>query len=1696
MPNRDPDPATVARADALCDVGRFGAARAALATCSAPPSAWSDPSALVVAARVESHSGSHARARRLGLRAYRLDPTFERAAFVAGLTCVESRGPLAAWLWWRRRPAPHGPYGWWLQAALTTDLRRFDLADAALAAARALDDDPFLLVLRARRLLADDRAEEALAAARDAHAAAPRSATVVLTLAELLHTQLGADAAIELIAPIEPELESPWLCSLLASLWCEVGEGAAALRVSERAAALVVDPGESELRRLAALEADCRRALGDSAGAARAARRAGDPFHDHLAARLDGGEGGPRVSLPVPFRRQHQLACVPACLEMIGAFHELPVDRTEVAEAICYAGTSPHAGRRWALEHGFACREFTVTWAATVALIDRGLPFRLDTVHATSAHARVVCGYDAALRLLLLRDPNANGVVEAIADTLFEHQAPYGPRGMALVPVARAAELAALPLPDAELFDQLDTAARALAAGDREAAGAAVAALRDHAPHHEVTASARGALADFDANVPEVAAVIDERLARFPDNVTFVLQRTSALSSLGEDARHLSELECLATEPGAHPALAEALVLTWSHDHRRRDDARRLARRVGATLGATPSLAAALGEIAWAGGDRRMAMDAYEIAVALDGTQDGFVARYFEIAASLGDTASALDRLRQRAARYLRSSGSPTMRLAATLDRSNAIGEALDWLRRAREARPTDASLACFEAELVARCGRPDDARELLAAARAFVPATMWAQCASFVSELRGDPVGALEHAREAALGAPAHVDAQARVAALVAAHHGEDRARAWLAEACARLPHNAKLRRQLSSYGGGLDPHQATRDLEALLALSSGDAWAWRELALRRAEVGDLAGAREALGAATAISPAHVSTHLVAARLAELAGDPREARARRLEALRAWPDCETAIVALVEGAPSRGQARSVVDLVEALVLERGQGEEGILAWFSSARALLEPEALDRRLAALGEARPDSWAPISCRVELALAREDAAAAVELAARGTAAFPHVPACWRYAAEAARLAGDAEGALRAARHALSLDPGRARSVAFVASLERDAGRLEVALEVVRQGLRQCPRDSELLLDEAALLRDAGQPEAASLVLERALDLAPASDALWSEFVAWHGDRALERARALVEAQPWSPRLALRLAALEATRSCRAALTIVERALEREPSLVEGHDLRAQLLVDLGDHDAAEAACAPAVFGSAPPMELRGRATAIAWHRGDHDAARERLRALVRACPSFLWGRSLLVAWDLAAQDPRQARREARGLVRVWPRVSRSHEATGAALAALGRTRRARAAYARALALDPGNERALEGACGLDLDHGDPQAARATVSRHAARVRPLVRRLLLLRIAVAERLRPLAKAEALAVLADPGCQGDDVSFVVGQLLLLDTPTAVDALEQSLGIADNPGPLGVARGPIAAEWARAVVSSGSVPATTALDHLFEASDSAGRLALAASCEALGKHNATGPVVRLVWRYWGAARSDPDAWSAVSFALTHAGAFGWAALWHLGWRERALAGYAVEHVSLTFLLLGMPDRAAEVCRLALAASRAADRLAYEPTLALHASFLGDTTAARAHLAAAQPESGTGRDLLWQLADTITRASEAPRASRATLVASAFERLDFAFGTPLSGAAPFGGGTRRRGGRVLARIGGPRVWARGYAATALFWGWCALVGWIMLRVFAGHTVSAVVFSLAVLWRNRRVFHVPFARGTL
>jgi tetratricopeptide (TPR) repeat protein len=1498
-----PPPAVLAEVLQLYEAGAYLRAWD-LARSHGPLPAWRGAEAEVLAGRLALALGAGRRGSAIHLRAARRHPVHPEAQYYAARAQLVSRGPVAAWQRLRRHAdlpgaSPEVNADWLaLRASVAARFRDFDEAGTWLERAEALAPDrSWIAVERSLLLEMQDRFEEALAAALRPHSA-DRPYRPSLSMAARLLQRLGrAREALELLQDAAPRMESGSLWLALADLQLELKQPAAALTSLQRMQDTSPLAELDLLRGLAARRSDACYALGDVSGAREHALGAGPGFFEELARRLADLPPERRIHLEVPFVQQHHLTCAPASLAAVAAFFQRPIDHVALAREIAYDGTPGWRELGWAAAAGWRTIEFTVDVAAAEVLLGRGLPFLLTTVAATSAHEQVVSGLDARRGTLLIRDPSHPMVGEARAEPLLADQAPWGPRGLVLVPPDHAAMLDGIELPETEAWARLHALDRALEGHDREAAGRLLAELRATAPESAPCRLGAQRLARYDRDSSGLLAELDALLARFPGSASLLLQRVWCLFELG---RRDEAIAVLRESQRLHPALAARLADELSLDARNDPECRALLRRV---LRATPEDAGAihsLAELRWNGGRRDEACELYRFAACLREHSEPFARPYFAALRHVQRSEEGIALLEARERRLGARSSGPARTLFWALDGVDRTPEAFEVLQTALVRHPQDGELLLFAAEALGCRGRFAEAAARLEQARGRCPAGLLARTSARLARWRGDLPAALAGWRTATEADPLDLPAHWEVVAILRLVAGAAEAREHLRALAERFPHHHEIQQAWLAELREVDPALAAASLCAWLERTPADAWAWRELALARCDEGQPAEALEALEWAARIDPRSPSYHFVRGHVLTLSGRREDAFQAYAEAIRLDAGHRHAVRGLLEAASGPDERRAALDELRQEILRQGAAGETLFPWRAEARGILTPDELTSDLADMLARRPDLWPAWVAGASDLTERgrlEEAQGVVSEACRR---FPLLPVVWVERARVARLTGDQEGERSALEQALALDPAWPAATRLLCEVHERAGRWGQSRHILERALAHAPLDGLLHGYLADILRQSGDLAGAAAAARQAVQSLPGYRWAWSVLDALGhelGDPevAPRIARELVAQQPANIDAALSLASLLGENSPAQALEVVERLLARVPRAAEAHEARARLLADLGRLDEALAACRPASLPEAP-LALRGYAISLAVRRQGPAAGVLAMRELLAAEPTYHWGWSRVAEWAAACGD-RAAEAEAIAkLVELAPRDPASHLLRAEVLLREERDAEARQALTLALDLDSSHVAAGSRLVSLLLEEGGLDAAEAAGRRltdAAARAAAATR----VATARADRDLALRHGAALCRLSDdpdllwPPFRALAEAGLAGPLAQVCTlrPQAAELMVRAIGSPLSPAlapllkalqgdALRAARriavelwpdAPAAMTWARALVA--------------EAPRASDELLLAHACSAAGRAAEAEKAVRR------ALAADPaltDAWDLLATLLAERGRF------------------------------------------------------------------------------------------------------------------------------------------------------------------------------------------------------------------
>ncbi|MEZ6107320.1 MAG: C39 family peptidase [Pirellulaceae bacterium] len=489
---------------------------------SRPVSAWklwtekttvpnlADPDALILSSRLAWQLGGRRRSAWWIRQGWNRFPNHADTRYYRALQVYERRGPYGCWEFLQAHTdtpdnetadtrsswlALHG------QAAAA--LRDFDQAETWYQSAIDVNGlTPWLRVCRAFGYECEDRYDDAMSMIDEALSENSRFRPALQAKAHLLILRDEVDQAVDFMKNVIEQTE----LGVVAAHCCAVlmerrrfEEAPALLARYRELSPLLEKPAASWI---ASQEYELAYQRGDFSTAIEYAKRADSPYMKRIAERLSQPENlaQPRIQLDLPFVRQHHKTCVPATLSSIAKYWSMAVDHVQLADEICYDGTTAYAERHWAATSGWFTREFTVTSQATRELIEAGIPFTLTTVGAGNAHLQAVCGFDGRCGTILIRDPFIPYVLEAQVDEFLKDQVSTGPRGMALVPLAERERLESLELPDAEIWEVRHALDGHLESHRRSEAGETLDELMSRWPDHRLTLEAERRVAYYDGN--------------------------------------------------------------------------------------------------------------------------------------------------------------------------------------------------------------------------------------------------------------------------------------------------------------------------------------------------------------------------------------------------------------------------------------------------------------------------------------------------------------------------------------------------------------------------------------------------------------------------------------------------------------------------------------------------------------------------------------------------------------------------------------------------------------------------------------------------------------------------------------------------------------------------------------------------------------------------------------------------------------------------------------------------------------------------------------------------------------------------------------------------------------------------------------------------------------------------------------------
>jgi tetratricopeptide (TPR) repeat protein len=1502
-----PDTAKLDELESLYETGRnLDAYRTAQSL--APLESWGSARALVLAGRLASQWGDGPLSNRLHLRARRLDPADESTAYYYVLAIWSKHGPLEALRVVRaitsRMPVEPATlfqaHLWLLEARALGAFRDFSAADPLFVRVeRAYPHDPWLWVEKSCHLRDQDRYEESHAAACESIRLRPLYRPAIQAQANSLQLLNRDDEALSVLEAAWPKLQAGSIGQSLVLALEEKGRDADMLTTLDRVAELLPMADAADRRWIAARRCDAAYRLGDIETARKAAEANGQPYFKEIARRLSSVDLSlRRLQLPVGFVRQHHMTCAPATLAAISNYWGQPADHLEIAREICYDGSPDHAERTWAENHGWLVREFRATWDVTVALLERGCPFALVTVHIGNAHMQAVIGYDARLGTLLIRDPYQRNFSEMVASTFFENNTVHGPRALLLVPANRPELLEGIELPEAVIYDHWHSVRSALARHDRATAEQAALTLRHTAGDHLITLRAARELAEYDVNPARSLELVRSIRARFPDEVNWQVEELRLLDVLGHATEHRAKLREFGAPRSSYITFRRDYAEDLLRDAREQVRAYRILRSILRRQATEAKNLRALANLLWNRQEFLEATALYRLAACAADKVEYHWNSYFIASRHLGQTETSLALLRQRFERWGPHSSQPARTLFTSLNALERTADGFAVLDEALRLRPDDGELLLFVAEARGRFGEYAVAQNLLATAESRSTRAQWLRSAARLANYRQDHQAALAHWQELLILNPSDVDAHRAVANLLSTCEGQAKAVAQLAAACAAMPHLLPLRRLQIEWLRSGPTESALAALEQLLTEDASDAWALREKAIALTRLRQLDSALACAEEALRIAPHAPASHGVRARVLTALGRREEAHAGYVSSLRLSIDADWLYDDLISVCPDFAARRSAVDFLRDELLRQHSLDNAHLQFRSTARGILSPGELGETLRKFWQAHPENWATWSVLIAHLCDETKWDEALPLATDATKRFPLLPRAWLDLALVHRGRADAGEEIAALEKALAINPAWGNASRQLSANYERQHDLERAETVLRRAVTADPAEAinhGWLADILWRQRKSGE---ALAVIAHALELSPTYGWAWDKLAEWSRhtgdpDRAKRLALALTETRGGEASSWIRLVRLRVSDPCLDDnLAALDRALALEPRNVDIHDLRAELLVEHKRYDEAAACCRPEIFENAIPRELLGRAAWIEHKRGRVAEAITAMAAAVAIHPEYIWGWARLTDWHWEKKQFEQVGETARKWAWLATGSAIPHGYLATVHQHAGRKLEAKKAFARSIEIDPVYQfgvfellkmyladREFEAADRLlkhvETHFSTAESLRAQIRYHLARSdRP----------AACLALRQLARQPS--PLDEPLDRTAELFFTAGW-----DAEVEEALTPLLAEEGTPPSLGEL-------WIRARKKR---PVWGTLWRLRSIRTTAAhrRKIDSALVSWLGEAKHRWFLRWVTWRRRKPLRADPDGWGEVGYAFNTSGLFRQAVRWMRDWNQR-----------------------------------------------------------------------------------------------------------------------------------------------------------------------------------------------------
>ena len=1246
--------------------------------------AWAGRSGRTIAARLLGVMGDSRRSAWWHQRNFRDHPDDANACFYASYQILGRFGPLRALR--IARPvleAQDDPQNnpecadlWTFMSEVYNRFRDFDRSRECLDHAEKLlkDDHAWLDVCKAYLLLSEDRTDECLELLESSLKLYPDYRSLLSMAADQLWSHNRDDEAFALLEGAKQRSAHPGHSVQLVRFYDETEQLEKGLEELDEYESRSLRADKKVKKWIAGYRASFLYQLGRGEDMLPFAKASKFGFYKKVAKRVRKGhfETGKRVRLNVPFIRQSTATCAPATLTALSHFYDREVDHLELAEEICYDGTTDHAQRTWAEKEGWTVREFRADWPTTMALIDRGIPFAVTTVEATSAHLQAIVGYDSRAGTLIIRDPGDRHYSEYRQKAFFKDYAHSGPLAMLMVPPDREASIADLELPDRELFDIVHRLNDALENHDRERASACHQEIVNLAPDHRLNAYTAFILAGYDDDQRAALDALQRLTVQFPKAERFRYYHFCRRRNFVTRDEQETFLRKRVSGKTIFTLYLKELADLLADDARELDEACYHYRRALRYRSGDAAVLYGHAGVLWDMRRFEEATELYRFAACMSDRSEGYSMSYFKACRWIRQTDAGLEMLRNRYEKYGHKSSGPAISLCQALRTLDHDQEVFPLIEEAlKKLKEDEGELLHFAANQFALFGQADRARELLDQSGNKISESQKLELRAKIEGYQLNHEAALAEWRKLLEVSPLRIDAHRAVANLLSKLHDNETAIEHLEQACAEFPHHVPLHELLVAWLRDETAGRAEDTLRGLIKTQPSNAWAWRELALDLNDQNRADDAIEAARQSIQLQPQSSWSHSTLGLAFEQKRDFESAAKAYREALKFVVENHPAMYGLVRVSPDSDSKREALRFIEAELSEQVLFGETLHAFRKTAWSVVEPDELLEALRRAHAARPDLWETWSVLAEQLKEMGQLEEARKIAEAMTERFPMMPRGRYDLAEIHHDLGDQSAEISAYEKALELNPRWDSAMRSLARALEKRGDTERCVELLRKALAEDPNEAANHGCLADTLWRLGEHDEAFEAVAASVRASPGYSWGWTHLGEWgrileRRDAAILEGERLVEERPTDPESWRILARLNGDfDENEARIDALDRGITLHPEDDQLYDQKAWALCTMGRYDEAVAACSEVNWPEGQrPRSLAARQSWVEDNRGNRKLAIELMEAVTEKHSDYYWAHERLADWYQQEERYDDALKQCRHLVRLSPTDPQPH------------------------------------------------------------------------------------------------------------------------------------------------------------------------------------------------------------------------------------------------------------------------------------------------------------------------------------------------------------------------------------------------------------------------------------------------